>query len=745
MKRVDRILLDALVKNNVLSESEVHNYLADAEKTGDSLKDFLLKNELVTEKQILVALSQSANLEIIALSRIKVEKDLIEKVPIKFVWYYKFLPVQLVNNILTVAVSFPMDIRIQDELRVHLGFEVNCVIAEESQLLDAIKKYYGFASDTIDKIMSKEQPQGASISSSDSGQWVEDLELRSEDPTVSNLVNQIILEAYKKRATDIHIEPYRNRVRFRYRIDGSLVDANLPEKVRHFLPQILSRIKILANLSITEKRLPQDGSAVVKTKEDHLDLRISTMPTPRGESMVIRILPTKVMLFSLEKLGFDGESLQVFRQLIKKPHGIIFMTGPTGSGKTTTLYACLNEINSSERKIITIEDPVEYEMDGITQVQVNQKISFNFSTGLRSLLRHDPDIMMVGEVRDVETAEIAIRTALTGHLVFSTLHTNDAASGITRLIDMGVEPYLVASSVEAFVAQRLIRVICPKCKEENKEIPSAVKDEISQSLNISNLKDIKVFKGKGCEHCNNTGYYGRSAIYEILIIDDNIQSAVLEKPRADHIKKIAMQQGMLTLRQNGWKAVLDGITTPFEVLNVTAKDELNDQEKIARQVIFDSKEMIKKFKEFRFEKSEERGPWVSQYNYEGRIYKRFFGPVPIRYTVLQDDPANPGAFITDGIEYPTTTEDISAGGLRFITKDLIPVGSILEMKIHLKDVEHTVGCLTKVCRVEKDTMEKIYTVMVYFLDISSADRATIDRYVEKNVKNAKNKNQLKSG
>ncbi|MBF0385635.1 MAG: Flp pilus assembly complex ATPase component TadA [Candidatus Omnitrophica bacterium] len=745
MKTSNRILRDSLLRNNVLSENELNKYCNEADNAGVSLSEYLLANSIVTEKQILIALSQSANLEIINLNKVKPDSDLIGKVPIKFVWYYKFLPVRLRNNILTIAVSFPMDVRTQDEIRMHLGFEVDLMLAEESQLMEAIKKIYGFASDTIEKIMHKEQPKSISVSAADSGQWVEDLEKQSEDPTVSNLVNQIILEAYKKRATDIHIEPYRNRVRFRYRIDGVLVDANLPEQVKHFIPQILSRIKILANLTITEKRLPQDGSAVVRTKEDHIDLRVSTMPTPRGESMVIRILPTKVMLFSLEKLGFDEQGLSVFRKLIKKPHGIILITGPTGSGKTTTLYACLNEINSSERKIITIEDPIEYEMDGITQVQVNQKINFDFSTGLRSLLRHDPDIMMVGEVRDAETAEIAIRTALTGHLVFSTLHTNDASSGVTRLIDMGIEPYLVASSVEAFIAQRLVRLICPKCKEEDPDVMPGIREEIACSLDIPDIQQIKVYRGKGCEHCNNTGYYGRCAIYEILIIDDSIKAAILEKPRADHIKIIAMRQGMRTLRQNGWKAVYDGITTPSEVLNVAVKDEVERGDVVgSNQLLVDSKEMIKKLKEFRFENTNERGDWVSQYNFEGRVYNRLFDPVHIRYTLLQDDPQNPGSYVSGGIDYPTMTEDISAGGLRFLSRELLHLGSILEMKIHLSDGHRTIECLTKVCRVEKDSMKEIYTIMVYYLDISSSDRATIDRYVEKNRKSVKVKDKVKS-
>ena len=290
--------------------------------------------------------------------------------------------------------------------------------------------------------------------------------------------------------------------------------------------------------------------------------------------MVIRILPTKTMLMSLEKLGFNTETALRFRHLICRPHGIIFVTGPTGSGKTTTLYACLNEINTPGRKIITIEDPIEYEMEGITQIQVNSKVELDFAKGLRSVLRHDPDILMVGEVRDLETAEIAIRTALTGHMVFSTLHTNDAASGVTRLVDMGIEPYLVASSVEAFVAQRLVRIICPDCKVEDATPLKDIRDEIAKSLQLKNLQDIKIFKGSGCDHCNGTGYYGRTAIYEIMEFNEAIRAAIIEKPRAEHIKRIAVHNGMVTLRQDGWKNVLAGITTPAEILNVTTREEV---------------------------------------------------------------------------------------------------------------------------------------------------------------------------
>jgi type II secretory ATPase GspE/PulE/Tfp pilus assembly ATPase PilB-like protein len=568
-----KVLVEAILKKNYLTQLELDRYATEAKLAKENLHSYLTRYDIVSERQIMESMAEYLNMESVDLKRIVIDKQVIDRVPVKFTSYYKFIPIQIQDNSVKIATAMPMDIRLQDEIRVHLGLEPTVVLAIESDIYDALKRYYGLASDTIDRILTRD-PDKRNSQESDQSQWVEDIERKSEDPSVAKLVNQIIFEAYQKRATDIHIEPYRNKVRLRYRIDGVLVDANLPNEAKVFLLPIISRIKIMSNLSITEKRLPQDGSTVVRTKDQDLDLRVSTIPTPRGESMVIRILPTKTMLMSLEKLGFNAETALRFRHLIGRPHGIIFVTGPTGSGKTTTLYACLNEINTPGRKIITIEDPVEYEMEGITQIQVNTKVELDFAKGLRSVLRHDPDILMVGEVRDLETAEIAIRTALTGHMVFSTLHTNDAASGVTRLIDMGIEPYLVASSVEAFVAQRLVRIICSDCKAEDSNPLKDIRDEIQKSLQMKDSQDIKIYKGNGCDRCNGTGYYGRAAIYEIMEFNEAIRAAIIEKPRAEYIKRIAVQNGMLTLRQDGWKNVLSGITTPAEILNVTTKEQV---------------------------------------------------------------------------------------------------------------------------------------------------------------------------
>jgi type II secretory ATPase GspE/PulE/Tfp pilus assembly ATPase PilB-like protein len=735
MKQFDKTLQEALEKFKILAALDLSRYALEAQSLGKSLREYLLESEIVTEKQILIVLSQSLHLEMIDLKKTTIDQAVLEKIPLKFAWYYKILPVKFDRNILTVASFLPLDLKKQDEIRLHLGFQIENVLTTENDLQDALKKSYGFASDTIDKIMTKDPRKGQAMVSV-SEQWIEDLEKKSEDPTVAGLVNQIILEAYKKRATDIHIEPYREKVRFRYRIDGVLVDANLPDEAKHFLHPILSRIKIMANLSITEKRLPQDGSAMVRTKEQQLDLRVSTIPTPCGESMVLRILPSKVMLFSLERLGFNKTNVEQFKYLLKKPHGIIFITGPTGSGKTTTLYACLNDINLPNRKIITIEDPVEYEMDGITQVQVNPKVNFTFSTGLRSLLRHDPDIIMVGEVRDLETAEIAIRTALTGHLVFSTLHTNDAASGITRLIDMGVEPYLVASSVETFIAQRLVRINCPKCKEEDTSANQTVKEEIAKSLNLNSSEIIHIYRGRGCDYCNQTGYYGRMAIAEILVLNDSIRAAILEKPRSEYIKTIAMRQGLITLRQNGWKAVMDGLTTPDEIMNVTVKDEFVKIKTIETKpmTIAESPRIMNLPRELNMVKIKKPDVTKIQNEYESRSFQRTFEPVELRYRLTMEDPHQPKALIAYGVEYSALTEDLSAGGLRFVSKVLMTNGSILELRITPDATKKSIQCLAKVCRVEEDSLSNIYTIVCFYLDVNATDRETLNRFVESTLK-----------
>lgn len=497
------------------------------------------------------------------LKNLKINSDIFEKIPARFACHYKVMPIKIEENTLTVAIENPLDVNILDDMSLLLGLKIAPVFAHSDEISEAIERYYGLGAETIEGII-----DAGNIDENLLAQKfeLENIDEMAQDASIIKFVNQIFVQAVKDNATDIHIEPYRNEIGIRYRIDGILYDVSIPQDISYFKSAIVSRIKIMANLDIAERRLPQDGRINIKIAGQAMDLRVSVLPTQYGESLDIRILINS-MLYSLRDLGLSLSDLERLGKLIKRPHGIIFVTGPTGSGKTTTLYACLSKINNKDRKIITIEDPIEYQLKGVTQIQVHPKIGLNFAAGLRSMLRHDPDIMMVGEVRDFETLEITIRVALTGHLVFSTLHTNDAAGGITRLLDMGIEPYLCASSVECFIAQRLVRVICPDCK--TRLDPDR---EILREFGIQNTDDAKIYKGSGCDSCKFTGYKGRTAIYEFLIMRDEIREMVLKRVSSSQIKNKALELGMRTLRMDGWEKIEKGLTTIDEVTRVTKED-----------------------------------------------------------------------------------------------------------------------------------------------------------------------------
>lgn len=715
MTKTDTILYEALVNEGRLGREILEPLAVEAQAQGEPLASLLLRRALIPEQDILKILSRELNIPYLDLKSANIAKTVIDKISLKIAAYYKFMPVELHNRALTAAVAYPLDVKIQDEIRTQLGYDLIMVLAISSDIKEALKKHYGLGADTLGKI-------GASVINergrlqSVSLEAVEDIEKQASDASVINLVNQIILEGWKKRATDIHIEPFRGGVNFRYRIDGLLYDASMPAQIKNFLSAIISRIKIMSNLNIVERRLPQDGRSVVKVQDQVLDLRISTIPTPFGESIVIRILPSS-MLFSLEKLGLPKKYLQTFETLIQKPHGIIFVTGPTGSGKTTTLYSCLSRINTRERKIITIEDPIEYEMSGITQIQVAPEIGLDFARGLRSILRHDPDVIMVGEVRDLETAETAIRVALTGHLVFSTLHTNDAVSGITRLTDIGVEPYLISSSVEAFIAQRLIRVICPDCRYEDKSAPVELKNQISQDLGLRS-QDVRVYRGKGCNNCNSTGFFGRTAIYEVLLADDTIKDLILKKAPANHLKRIAVSKGMQTLRQDGWQKVVAGITTPEEVMKATPVSET------ASFVSSGSGELPPGTVAL------EPGADNIALS-DKRIFTRLDNKVNLIYKILE---------VKDGLvkrgftpEQFSVTRNISAGGLVFISEEPLAIGAVLELKIELPN-EPPIDCLSRVVRVEERqaslSAKPSYDTAICFLDIAGSQRSQLNKYIE---------------
>ena len=565
--RESQLIGQLLVQKGLILIGQLEQALVEQENRGGTLGSALIRLGFVTEENLYQVLAEQFNTKYVKLKNIKVSHSTIEKIPAKFATHYKLIPISFEKNTITVATSDPLDIHTLDDLKLLLNKNVETVLSSENDIIDAIKKYYGVGAETIEKIISEPSKRKAASTQS---QITEDIVKPAEDASIIKFVNQILLEAYKDRATDVHIEPYEKELKIRYRVDGILYDTKMPPNIKNLQSAIISRIKIMANLDIAEKRLPQDGRIRIKMANDEVDLRVSILPTPFGEAVVIRLLSTDIF-YGLGNLGFLKRDLEIFEKLIKKPHGIIFVTGPTGSGKTTTLYAALNKINDKEKKILTIEDPIEYQLEGITQIQVYPKIGLTFSYGLRTMLRHDPDIMMVGEVRDHETADITIRVALTGHLVFSTLHTNDAAGGITRLIDMGVEPFLVSSSVIAFIAQRLVRVICPDCKVETKP-----DKEILRELGVSRqgVSKIKMFEGKGCEACKYTGYKGRTAIYEILVVAEPMMELIHKRSSSEQIKKKAISLGMHTLRQDGWKKVIMGITTPSEVIRVTQQGEI---------------------------------------------------------------------------------------------------------------------------------------------------------------------------
>jgi len=438
---------------------------------------------------------------------------------------------------------------------------VQWTVAQPEEIAAQIKSHFGVGADTIQQMMGESQWQEMAEEGADAE--------KEEEVAVIRFVNQIVQEAYRDRATDIHLEPMEKSLRIRYRIDGVLHQVPIPASLKRFENAITSRIKVMAGMDIAEKRLPQDGRIHFKINNDEIDVRVSTIPTAFGESVSLRLLNRDDAVIGLDRLGFTERDKALLRDLIKKPHGIILLTGPTGCGKSTTLYSCLSEINSVEQRIVTIEDPIEYQLPGVNQIQVKPDIDFDFAMGLRHILRQDPDVIMVGEIRDRETADIAIRASLTGHLVFSTLHTNDATGAVTRLVDMGIEPFLVASSLNAVIAQRLVRTICRECRHEVATPPRLSQDELEF---LRGHGEIKFYAGKGCKACRGTGFVGRTALHEILVMNDKLAPLVLERASTDALKNAAVERGMITLRQAGLLKAIAGITTVEEVLQASEEE-----------------------------------------------------------------------------------------------------------------------------------------------------------------------------
>ncbi len=529
----------------------------------ESLLAFICRERGLAEDAFLQQLAKALGWDYLDLPRVNVPTEARNRISTKVAFQFSVLPTAINNGALQVAVSNPFDTAMLNAVRFDAKSGVQFALAPKAEIEKALKKYYGVGAETLDE-MAEDEPLELLVG--------EDKEITEGDQEASviKFVNQIIWEAYKDRATDIHFEPAEDELRIRYRIDGILHQTPMPPQLKRFQAALISRIKVMSGMNISEKRLPQDGRINVRIKGEEIDIRVSTVPTVYGESVSLRLLTRGKIFLSLDKLGFSSLEEEAIREIIVKPHGIFLVTGPTGSGKSTSLYAFLSTINSVHKRIITIEEPVEYELKGINQIAVRPEIGLTFAMGLRHILRQDPNVIMVGEIRDLETAEIAIRAALTGHLVFSTLHTNDAPSAFTRLIDMGIEPFLVASSVEAVMAQRLVRTICPHCNMEQK-----VEKSYLRRIGVSeaDIETSKFWRGAGCEECRQLGYQGRMGIYELLILNEGLRPLILNRSPASTIAQRAMEYGMRTLRTDGWTKVREGSTTIEEVLRVTQIEE----------------------------------------------------------------------------------------------------------------------------------------------------------------------------
>ncbi len=525
----------------------------------------LAKQVLHSEEEVLRWLAREYDLGYTTLEDIEPDRQLLSLFPARILLKEELLPLQRVNGHVEVATSRLFATQGFDALKTLTGLNLKPVLASTESIQREIKKRLGVGADTIGTL-----DEEKSIQVVDENAENTDLDSGEEDEaSIIRFVNQVLKDAIELRASDIHLEPFEDEFKIRYRIDGELQDTAVPPQLKQFQPAIVSRIKILSHLNIAEKRLPQDGRIKVRIDQAEVDIRVSIIPMLHGEAVVMRLLRQNSTLRGLSEIGMNQRELEHFQHVLQLPHGIILVTGPTGSGKTSTLYTALNEINDSVRKIITVEDPVEYQLKGVNQIQVNEKSGLTFARGLRSILRHDPDVILIGEIRDAETAQIAVQASLTGHLVFSTLHTNDAPGALTRLVDMGVEPYLVASSLEAVLAQRLVRVLCPHCKQPDNSARAQ-----SFKLKLGIAADKTIFKSVGCRECRNTGFFGRHAIFEWMDTDEEIRQLILKSASTDQIRKAARDAGMRTLAEDGWRLVAAGVTTVEEVLSVTTAKEV---------------------------------------------------------------------------------------------------------------------------------------------------------------------------
>ncbi len=549
-----------LVERGLISRTQLEEALSEQRESGERLDRVLVRLGMVTRDQVLDAIGEQFHMDVVDLETVTVPRDVLETLPAKLVYKQNCVPIGRDDDTLRVATSDPFELSVLDELRMLTGCTIDLVLADEDELHKFIRAHYGVGGDTLDE-MAAGLENGDVAVSDDSLDEAE----RAQEASVIRLVNDLLIEAIDERATDVHIEPYERELIVRYRVDGVLQRANVPATINRFGSAIISRLKIMANLNIAEKRAPQDGRITFRHRRqrgpiEEFDLRVSIIPMLFGEGVVLRILNKTAVMMELTDLGMPANVLSRWDALIHRPHGILLVTGPTGSGKSTTLYASLNRIVSDEVKVITVEDPVEYHVGGVNQIQVNNKVGLTFSAGLRSILRHDPDVVMIGEIRDKETAETAVQASLTGHLVFSTLHTNDSSGAATRLLDMGVEPFLVASSVEGILAQRLVRRVCDACAEQYDPNP----DDVPPDFSLKRKEKLR--RGGGCRECRDTGYRGRVGVYEMLRMSGPVRELIMDRASAPVIAKRSLDDGDLDLlRSDGFEKVRAGVTTLDEV------------------------------------------------------------------------------------------------------------------------------------------------------------------------------------
>lgn len=563
-----RKLGQILVDLGYISEDQLWDVLEEQKRSpGEIIGQVAIRMGLVTEGQVTEALAEQWGMPVVNLAETTIPPRAIEMVPQTMADLYKIMPISLKDNILTVAMADPQNVAALDDLRNFLGTEVRGAVSNLKDVEAAVARYYADKQDSIEDLISSMEESYAGTTTNSREYTLDEAELADAAP-IRKLLNMIMLLAIKDQASDIHFEPFEDEFKVRVKADGMLYEMVPPP--RHLANAIVSRIKIMSDLDIAERRMPQDGRIELNVGGNSVDLRVSILPTLFGEAVVMRVLDRTVVQLDLNKIGMDANTLSRFRGMIKRPNGIVLVTGPTGSGKTTTLYSALNELNDVETKIITTEDPIEYEIEGLLQVPVNHDIGVTFATVLRAILRHDPDTILVGEIRDYETAEVSVQSALTGHLVFSTLHTNDAPSAITRLRDMGVPPFLITACLEAVLAQRLVRRICSECR--TRFDPS---DELLMELQlpIQQARQYKFYYGKGCQRCNNSGYKGRCGIYELLDVNDDIRDLITANASVDDIRNFARSQGMTTLREAGLKLIFDGVTTIDEIVRETITED----------------------------------------------------------------------------------------------------------------------------------------------------------------------------